>query len=100
MKTTIKLGLATLLFAACQTKSHDGIYVNHTEGKFSIADDTLIIRDTVITKKTGYKKIISGKLLPKEFKTRIWTMNSPDAPLIQFKDNTVQLGTTLYTPLP
>ncbi|MDO3627553.1 hypothetical protein [Mucilaginibacter sp. BT774] len=100
MKTTIKLGVAILSLAACQKANHDGTYVNHKVGQYSTADDTLIIRDTVITKKTGYQIIRDGKALPKNFETHIWTMNSPDAPVLQFKNRTVQLGPTIYTPLP
>jgi hypothetical protein len=58
-----------LLFAACQN-SHDGFYVNHTDGTYAITDDTLEVRDTVLIEHTGYQKIRNGKALPKDFKTK------------------------------
>jgi hypothetical protein len=100
MKTSIKLLFATLLLAGCGSKSINGTYVNHTEGQFSIADDTLVIADTVVINHTGFKKIRNGQLLPKAYKTRKWTLNSPDAPVMQISDAQIQIGNTIYHKLP
>jgi len=96
-----KIIFIALLFAACKsTPHHDGTYVSHIEGQFSIADDTLIIADTVIINHTGFQKIRDGQLMPKAYKTRKWTLNSPDAPPMQVKDDQIIIGSTIYQKLP
>jgi hypothetical protein len=96
-----KLILITLLFAACKSgNNYNGYYVTHIAGQFSIADDTLIIIDTVVTNNTGFQKIRNGKLLPKGFTTRTWTLNSPDAPPMQIRSDQIQIGKTIYYKLP
>jgi len=89
-----------LLLAACQSKNHDGTYVNHSESQFSIADDTLIISDTLVINRTGYQKIRNGQHLPKAIKVRKWTLNSPDAPVMQVAADRVMVGATIYHKLP
>jgi hypothetical protein len=95
-----KLIYLALLLTACQRKNHDGTYVNHSEGQFSIADDTLIISDTVVWNRTGYQKIRDGQTLPKATKVRKWTLNSPDAPVMQIKADEIIVGSTVYHKLP
>ena len=80
MRTTINLMIAAIsLLAACQSKTAkvkafiDGIYVNHAQSEYGIADDTLRFTHTdgqhyIITRKTGYQSIRNGKLLPKKHK--------------------------------
>ena len=80
MKATFKIMAgALLLLAACQSKtskvqsSIDGIYVNHAQSEYAIADDTLTFTHTdgkhyIITRNTGYQAIRNGKLLPKKHK--------------------------------
>ncbi|MCC8423616.1 hypothetical protein [Mucilaginibacter sp. UR6-11] len=90
-----------ILFAACKSSTnHDGTYVSHVEGQFSIADDTLVIADTVIINHTGFQKIRNGQILPKAFKTRKWTLHSPDAPAMQINGDQIQIGNTTYHKLP
>jgi hypothetical protein len=100
MKTSIKLLLAGLLLAGCGTKNIDGTYVNHSESQFSIADDTLIIADTVVINHTGFQKKRDGKLSPKAFKKRKWILHSPNAPVMQIIDDKIILGSTTFTKLP
>jgi len=68
-----------MFIAACQSKSArvqsfvDGIYVNHAQGEFAIADDTLTFTHTedrhyIITRNTGYQAIREGRLLPRKRK--------------------------------
>lgn len=96
-----KLIYIALLFAACKSATkNDGIYVSHTEGQFSIADDTLIVADTLILNRTGFQKIRNGQLMPKAFKIRKWTVNSPDAPPMQVTADKIQIGNTTYHKLP
>ncbi|HEY4325153.1 MAG TPA: hypothetical protein VGN20_14245 [Mucilaginibacter sp.] len=65
------LVIIILLFAACSVATnHDGKYVNHTTGTYSIVDDTLEIKDTVIIEHSGYQRIRNGITQPKEFKTK------------------------------
>ncbi|MGK6353169.1 hypothetical protein [Parapedobacter sp. DT-150] len=88
MKTrmlTMLLAAATML-AACNTgadRTRDfipGTYTDHAEGEYSVAYDTLIIQPLDgktatyrIYRKTGYRRIESGRLLPPERKTEEWT---------------------------
>ena len=96
-----KLIYIALLFAACKSATeHDGIYVSHTKGQFSIADDTLIVADTLIINRTGFQKIRNGQLMPKAFKSRKWTVNSPDAPPMQVTATQIKIGNTTYRKLP
>ncbi len=51
----------------------DGIYVNHAQGDYAIADDTITFtyedeRLYIITRNTGYQAIRDGKLIPRKFK--------------------------------
>ncbi|MGF7072349.1 hypothetical protein [Mucilaginibacter sp. 3215] len=96
-----KLLLIVLLFAACKFRAnHDGTYVSHTQGQFSIADDTLIVADTVVLNHTGFQKIRNGEVKPKAYKSRKWTLNSPDAPVMQISDGQIIIGSTTYKKLP
>lgn len=96
-----KLVYIALLLAACKSKTnYDGTYVSRNEGQFSIADDTITIADTVIVNHTGFQKIRNGKILPKAYKTRKWTLNSPDAPPMQISAKQIQIGNTIYHKLP
>jgi len=65
--------------AACQSKSAkvqafiDGVYVNHAQSAYAIADDTLVFTHTngrhyIITRNTGYQAIREGRLLPRKRK--------------------------------
>ncbi len=82
MKNTIISGaLAVLLMTACTSdKIRDfipGTYVNHAEGEFSLADDTLIIEpieqnNYIIYRKTGFQKINEGKPGQWEHETEQW----------------------------
>ena len=85
MKTLIvKLMLLPVSFlAACNSKndkaieSIPGTYVNHAQSLYSIADDTLqIIQDGgnensyLISRKTGFRRILNGKLQPEEHQVK------------------------------
>ena len=75
MKQKMIVLMTTVLFCRCAGNDRlpeiDGTYVSHSEGEYSIADDTLVIsaiddKSYIITRKTGYQKLRDGKLLPKE----------------------------------
>ena len=80
MKSKAKIMLCGIvLIAACQSKTAkvqsfiDGIYVNHSQSEYAIADDTLTFTHTdgkhyIITRNTGYQAIRNGKLLSKKHK--------------------------------
>ena len=93
-----KLIIITLLFAAC--KSGSRTYVNHTEGQYSIADDTLIIQDSIIINRMGYQKIRDGILQPKAYNVKQWGQHSPDAPIIRFDGKRAFLNNTIYVQVP
>ncbi|HWZ35202.1 MAG TPA: hypothetical protein VNW51_03540 [Mucilaginibacter sp.] len=80
MNSKVKIMLCGIaLIAACQSKTSkvqsfiDGIYVNHAQSEYAIADDTLIFTHTdashyIITRNTGYQAIRNGRLLTKKHK--------------------------------
>jgi major membrane immunogen (membrane-anchored lipoprotein) len=80
MKATVKMMIAAIcLLAACQSKTAkvqsfiDGIYVNHAQSEYGIANDTLTFTHTdgqhyIITRNTGYQAIRNGKVLSKKYK--------------------------------
>ena len=65
-----KLLFIALLFAACRSNSHDGLYFKHIVGPYAIDDDTVEIQGKRIIDHVGFQRIRQGKLLPKEFKTQ------------------------------
>lgn len=69
------------LLLACNPKSKrsffPGTYVNNSTGKYSVANDTLIIKDVEenrfeINRKTGFNLIRNGKKGKREFETEKW----------------------------
>jgi len=85
MKTLIvKIMLLPISFlAACTSKSKQvtefipGTYVNHAQSEYSIADDTLQITPDAVTgnsyqisRKTGFRRILNGKLQPEEHQVK------------------------------
>ncbi|MCD8739340.1 hypothetical protein LT679_01890 [Mucilaginibacter roseus] len=92
--------VAALLIAGCGKISHDGIYVSHIEGEYSIVDDTLIIKDSVVINHSGYQKIRNGVLQEKQFKANSWLLKSADAPAMHFSGAQIILGQSTYTKLP
>lgn len=88
-----KLLIIALLIAACKS-SPNGFYVNHTKCEYSIADDTLEVRDSIVISHSGYQKIRNGKVQPKEFKTKQLFELHP-----QFKGNQLILNNTIYEKL-
>jgi len=81
-KQTILIAIAAMLFAACKNPitgdNITGTYVNEATGDYSIAYDTLRIepageKQYTILRRTGYRPIRNGHLLPKRFKVQIAT---------------------------
>ncbi|NVM62159.1 hypothetical protein FHW88_000435 [Mucilaginibacter sp. SG538B] len=80
MKVNLKIMLFCIVFiVACQSKSAkvqafiDGVYINHAQSEYAMADDTLTFTHTagrhyLITRNTGYRAIRDGKLLRKKLK--------------------------------
>lgn len=101
MKKSIILLVALAFLAACQPKAgHNGTYVAHINGEYSVGDDTIIVNDTIVTNNIGYQKIRHGRFLPKEFKSKTWTTHSPGAPVMRFQNGQLILGKTIYKRLP
>ena len=80
MKKSILMAALATVLTGCQMKNAkvkafiEGTYVNHSEGEYAVADDTLIIRHTdgdrfTIQRHTGYRAIRDGKLFPKKHQT-------------------------------
>jgi recombinational DNA repair ATPase RecF len=86
MKNLAFIALAILgLLSACTsgnavTNFIPGTYVSQAQSEFSVANDTLIIeaaRNTgnlyLITRKTGYRRIVDGKVQSLGHKVKHWT---------------------------
>jgi hypothetical protein len=82
----LMMGMAVIGLAACHTETDHtkafipGSYVNQAQSEFSIANDTLVIEKAknteniyLITRKTGYRRIQNGKLLPQQHQVKRWT---------------------------
>jgi hypothetical protein len=82
MKTNIILTVLTLaVLLACNTNNKQfdvpGTYVNYTSGKYSIANDTLVIESLEgnrfkVNRKTGFNLIRNGKRGKREYETEKW----------------------------
>jgi hypothetical protein len=69
-----------LMFGACHCSDRlqvfvPGTYVNAVKGEFSVAEDTLVIVQVRgdnydITRRTGFRSVRNGVLLPKHFQVR------------------------------
>ena len=93
-----KAAILLLLFAAC--KSDSRTYVNYTKNQYATVHDTLLFSESLIIRRTGYQKIRSGHLQPKQFKVRQWHLNSPGAPVIRFDRKRAYWNNTIYVRIP
>ena len=84
------------ILAACSHQNQDGTYFLHFQNEYSVADDTLIIADGVVTKRTGYNKIRQGKLKPREYGSEQWRLNEFGTPVIVFKPGGLLFGGSFY----
>ena len=87
MKTFLNIILLPItLWAACTGKQQQtkdlipGTYVNHAQSEYSVADDTLIVKadpltetSYQVTRKTGYCRILNGKLQPEQHQAKTFT---------------------------
>jgi len=85
-----------VLLAACTHRENEGIFVRHFQNEYSRADDTIIIKDGIVIKKTGYNKIRNGKLKPREFDTKRWRLNEWGSVVITFQKDGLLVGNSLY----
>lgn len=76
------MSFLVVLVAACKLVSGErieGVYVNHSEGEYSLADDTLSIskwegRQFRVLRRTGFNLIRDGVVGGREFDTEEWTL--------------------------
>ena len=87
---------AVMLFAACGPKSHNGIYVASLKSEYSVAEDTIIIKDDVVTNRVGYRRILNGELRPKKWSVKQWRLNEWGSAVIVFQGNKLLIGDTQY----
>lgn len=90
------IGALVILVTGCGQKDHNGTFVAKWKNEYSIADDTIIIKDDVVTKRTGYHKIRNGVVKPKEWSVRRWVYNDPMSPIIEPGDDYIIIGSTTY----
>lgn len=88
--------LAAALTAGCGGESHDGTYVANVKSEYSVAEDTITIKDEIIINRVGYRRILNGQLKKKEFSLKQWRLNSPDAPVIEIGEHQIAIGSTIY----
>jgi hypothetical protein len=85
-KLAILISMCATVFAACNNSKTDtrsfipGTYVNHAEGEYSVAYDTLIIQPMSeesgtyrIYRKTAFQRIENSKLMKVERENEQWT---------------------------
>lgn len=84
-KITFLLVISALGLAACNSGSAvkdfiPGTYVSQAQSEFSVANDTLVIEPAksadnlyLVTRKTGYRRIVNGKVQAAEHKVKHWT---------------------------
>jgi hypothetical protein len=88
--------LTATLVVGCRPKSHDGTYTAIIKGEYSVAEDTLIIKGNIVTKRTGFRRIIDGKLKQKQWTVERWILNGTYSPIIELGDDQITLGSTTY----
>lgn len=88
--------LATASFVSCGHKNRDGIYVANLRSAYSIAEDTIILRDSIVTNRVGYRRILNGQLKAKEWRVKKWIFNDPYSPIIELGEHQITIGTTVY----
>jgi hypothetical protein len=86
--------IPAIFLTACQASNHDGKYFNHSQNEYSITDDTLEVRGSIIIEHTGFQRIRNGVTQPKEFKTKPLFELHP-----QFNGNQLILNQTTYEKL-
>lgn len=84
-KSIILFGICMAFLAACNNSNDTrsfipGTYVNHAEGEYSVAYDTLIIQPMSegdgtyrIYRKTAYQRIDNNKLMKVKYENEQWT---------------------------
>jgi len=88
--------LATILFAGCGRKNHEGAYVASVKSQYSVAEDTIVIKKDIIINRVGYRRILNGEMKSKEFSQKVWKINSSEAPIIQPGKHQITIGSTIY----
>lgn len=82
MKSILNLVVVAMLMAACHPNSIDGLeglYVNHSGGTYSLADDTLELvqangEQYRINRRTGFNLIRDRKVGKREYETDQWNL--------------------------
>lgn len=87
---------AATLFVACGPESHNGTYIASLKGEYSVAEDTIIIKDDIVTNRVGYRRILNGKLQPKKWSVNQWRLNELGSAIIVFQGNGLSIGDTQY----
>ncbi|MGY3211903.1 hypothetical protein [Mucilaginibacter sp. HD30] len=85
-----------VLIVSCGQVKQEGLFVYHGKNEFTIGDDTLIIKDGIVTNKVGYNRIRNGQIKPRQFITKQWRLNEPGTPIIIFKNNGVTANSNFY----
>jgi len=81
-KLAMLCAVMVMLITACNqttdTRSYiPGVYVNHSQGEYSLASDTLVIQASesnnyFIHRKTGFRRITDGKPGKREYEIEEW----------------------------
>lgn len=88
--------LAATQFVSCGRESHDGTYVANVKSEYSVAEDTIVIKNNIVTNRIGYSRILNGQLKPKEWRVKKWILNDPYSPIIELGDHQITIGSTIY----
>lgn len=88
--------LTTGLFASCGQNNNDGTYTAHLKNEYSIADDTIVIENDIVTNRIGYNFIRNGVLKHRHNEVKRWRLNEPGSPVITIKNGTLMMGIAVY----
>jgi hypothetical protein len=87
---------AVTLLATCKTENHNGSYAASLKSEYSVAEDTIIIKDNIVTNRVGYRRILNGELKPKKWSVKQWRLNEWGSAVIIFQENGLLIGDTQY----
>lgn len=88
--------ICAVVWSACGAPRQEGVFVAHGKNEYSVADDTLIIENGVVTNHVGYNRIRNGALKPRQFSLKQWRLNEAFTPVIIFKSDGLTLSGSFY----
>ena len=89
------LGCIALL-TACGHQENEGVFVRRFQTEYSRADDTIIVKKGIVTRKTGYNKIRNGQLKLRLYDVERWRLNEWGSAVIIIEGDKLSIGNLSY----